>query len=120
MDYLRDLSLAAQYFEQVRSGSEDGYCSAISEAEIWAGHRDSEEELRAAAAISFFTVIPLDSSIARLAGNLLNPKSQGETKAHFRDALIAATAIQQGEPVLTADAASQRIFGASVTYVVYS
>jgi predicted nucleic acid-binding protein len=96
-----------------------GYCSVITEAELWAGRRGQQVELEAAAALSLFNVIEVDRNIARLAGDLLNRKSAGERKAHFRDALIAATAIQQGETVLTADAASQRVFEDSVNYLVY-
>ena len=119
VDYLRGLPQAADYFRQVQTGTMTGVCSVITEAELWAGHRDSEEELRAAAALSYFTVIPVDTNIARLAGNLLNTKSSGEKRAHFRDALIAATAIHQGETILTADRGSQRVFGNDADYLVY-
>ena len=73
----------------------------------------------AAVALSYFAVVAVDTNIARLAGNLLNRKSSGEKKAHFRDALIAATAIQQGETILTADRGSQRVFGDDADYLVY-
>lgn len=89
----------------------------ITEAELWAGIRNIEEELQIAASLLEFTVIPVNSSVARLAGGLL--RSVGGNKAHFGDATIAATAIQQGETVLTADAASQRVFGHRGEYLVY-
>ena len=120
IDYLRNSTLAAYHHELVQTGALEGYCSVITEAELWAGNRDSEEELRAAAALSYFTVIPVDTNIARLAGNLLNRKSSGEKRAHFRDALIAATAIQQGETILTADRGSQIVFGDNADYLVYT
>ena len=120
VDYLRSRPPSLAYMEQVRSGEVQGYCSVITEAELWAGHRSNEEQLKAAAALYYFSIFPVDSATARLAGNLLNQKSEGEKKAHFRDALIAATAIRQGESVLTADAASQRLFGSSVDYLVYA
>ena len=119
IDYLRNSTVAAYHHELVQTGTLEGYCSVITEAELWAGNRDSEEELRAAAALSYFTVIPVDTIIARLAGNLLNRKSSGEKRAHFRDALIAATAIQMGQTILTADRRSQSVFGENADYLVY-
>ena len=110
---------STRYVEAVISGSEPGSCSVVTEAEIWTGIRHSQERIEAAALISKFEIIPLNSEIARLAGSLLNGKSQGEIRAHFGDALIAATAIQHGEPILTADQASQRVFGTSIEYIVY-
>ena len=89
----------------------------ITEAELWAGIRNIEEELTVAAALSEFTVIPISSIVAPLAGRLL--RSVGGNKAHFGDALIVASAIQQGETVFTANAASQRVFGHRADYLVY-
>ena len=94
-----------------------GICSVITEAELWAGIRNIREELQVAAALSEFTVIPVNSSVARSAGRLL--RNVGGNKAHFGDAIIAATAIQQVETVLTADSASQRVFGHRADYLVY-
>jgi predicted nucleic acid-binding protein len=119
VDYLRAVPAAVHYFEQIRGASGRPYCSVITEAEIWAGNRNNEEELRAAAALYYFTVIPVDTDVARLAGNLLNAMSRNQIKAHFGDAIIAASAIQQDETILTADAASQRTFGHRVNYQVY-
>lgn len=119
IDYLRNRTSSLAYLEQVRNGLVEGYCSVNTEAELWAGHRTDEERLRATAVLFYFSIVPLDSATARLAGSLLNRKSPGEKKAHFRDSLIAATAIQQGEAVLTADAASQRVFGDAVDYLIY-
>ena len=70
-----------------------------------------------AATLSKCTVIPVDSSVARLAGSLL--RSVGGNKAHFGDAIIAAAADRQGETILTADAVSQRVFGHRVNYLEY-
>ncbi len=96
-----------------------GYASVITEAELWTGVRNRREESRIAALLSRFETIDLTSSIARLAGNLLSSKSQGELKAHFADALIAASAIELGEPILTADRGSERVFGGQANYLVY-
>ena len=69
------------------------------------------------AILSKFTVIPVDSRVARLAGELL--RNVGGSKAHFGDAIIAASANLQGETILNADAASQRIFEHWTDYLVY-
>ena len=54
-----------------------------------------------------------------LAGGLLKGRSRPEINAHFGDALFAATAIHQGEQILTADAVSQRVFGQYANYLAY-
>ncbi len=117
IDYFRELPVAVQYFDQVQRGSEPAYCSVITEAELWAGIRNSQEELVTAATLSKHTVIPVDSTVARLAGSLL--RSVGGNKAHSGDAIIAAAANQQGETILTADDVSGRLFGHRVNYLVY-
>ena len=84
---------------------------------MWEGIRADHDEMRISELLSRFNVVPVTSDVARLAGYLLRDVS--EKKAHFGDALIAATAITLGETVLTADGASQRVFGNSVDYLVY-
>ena len=117
VDYLRGLPVAIQHFDLVRTGLDPGYCSVITEAELWTGIRNTKEELVLVAILSKFTVIPVDSRVARLAGGLL--RNVGGSKAHFGDAIIAASANLQGETILTADAASQRIFEHWTDYLVY-
>lgn len=77
VDYLRGLPSADSYLNTVRNGTEQGCYSVITEAELWAGKRDQQEEMVAAAALSWFKVIDIDTNIARLAGDLLNQKSSG-------------------------------------------
>lgn len=98
---------------------EPGYCSVITEAELWAGIRNRREEIRIAALLSNFQVIPLTTSVARSTGRLMRGKSSGEIKAHFADAMIAASAIEVNQTVLTADGRSKRVFGDSAEYLVY-
>ena len=117
IDLFREFPVAVEHYDHVHNGSEAAYCSVITEAELWAGIRDSREELEIVTTLSKFFVIPVNSSIARLAGSLL--RSVGAPRAHFGDAVIGATAIRQGETILTADSASQRVFGNSVSYLVY-
>ncbi len=110
---------AISYVEAVLDGSESGCCSVITEAEIWTGVRNRKEELDAAALISKLDVVCLTSDSARLAGNLLKGKGTEEIKAHFGDALIAASAKKSGETILTADKKSERVFGNRAKYLVY-
>ena len=105
------------YFHSSQIDQPSNSCSVITEAELWQGVRDDREEVRIAELLSRFNVVPVTSDVARLAGNLL--RSVIEKKTHFGDALIAATAILQGETVLTADGASQRAFGHGVSFLVY-
>ena len=88
---------------------EPGYCSVITEAELWAGIRNRREEIRIAALLSNFQVIPLTTSVARSTGRLMRGKSSGEIKAHFADAMIAASAIEVNQTILIADGRSNRL-----------
>ena len=80
IDYLRNRTPSLAYMEQVRNGLVEGYCSVNTEAELWAGHRTDKERLRATAVLFYFSIVPLDSATARLAGSLLNRKSPGEKR----------------------------------------
>jgi len=95
------------------------YCSVITEAEVFSGVRNRRERAEIESLLSNFQIIPVTSSIARLAGNLLSGKDRDQIKAHFGDALIAASAIETGETILTADGRSQRVFGNQANYLVY-
>ena len=56
---------------------------------------------------------------ARVSGSLIRGKSLGEIRAHFADAMIAASAIEMNQTILTADGRSKRVFGDSAEYLVY-
>ena len=119
IDYQLNRPDAIPYVEAIIEGSESGYCSVITEVELWTGVQNRRQELETSVLLSKFEPIPLNSSTARLAGELLRGKNKDEIKAHFGDALIAATAIEQQATVLTADSASQQVFGHRVDYLVY-
>ncbi|MFQ6028755.1 MAG: PIN domain-containing protein [Dehalococcoidia bacterium] len=119
VDHLRQTNpIASTYVSGVVAGN-PGYCSTITEAELWVGIRNAREEATIDALLSFFTVIPVNSGIARQAGNLLHNMNEQQRRAHFADALLAATALDVGESVLTADGRSQLVFGGQVDYMVY-
>ena len=117
VDYLRGVPTVESYFEQVGSSSEGAYCSVITETELWAGIRTDLDQLRVTEVLSRFNIVPVTSNVARLAGSLL--RSVGDKKAHFGDALIAATAMLARETVLTADRRSENVFGSQSDYLVY-
>lgn len=120
IDYLRrNDQVAVSYVEAVIDGSQVGSCSVITETELWAGIRSRGELLAAVSLIAKFESVPITRSVARLAGNLLRGKSLAQIRSHFGDALIAASAMEAGETILTADASSQRVFGSQATYLVY-
>lgn len=119
IDYLRDHPIAVQYFEQIRTDSLSAFCSVITVTELWAGIRNNAEELEISVVLTKFDVLPVTRNIARLAGHLLQGRSPPERRAHFGDALIAASAIEVGEPILTADRGSERVFGGQANYLVY-
>ena len=119
-DYLRHNDQWAIYFVELAiDGLQPGCFSVITEAELWTGVRNRGEESRISALLSRFEAIDLTSRMARLAGNLLLSRSEGERRAHFADALIAASAIEIGESILTADRGSERVFGGQPDYLVY-
>lgn len=122
IDYLKGRNRdAISHVEAVISGSTTGSCPTICEAELWTGVRaqDKGEQLRVAALISKFVSIPFTSTAARTAGGLLNRMDRAQAKANFGDALVAASAIEVGETILTADAKSERVFGPRAKYEVY-
>ena len=119
IDYLNAKPAVLPYFSNLSTGPGSKYYSAITEAELWVGIRDVNDEIRIAEVLSRFALVSVDGRIARLAGELLKGRSKPEIRAHFGDALIVASAIPQEETVLTADAASQRVFGHRTDYFVY-
>lgn len=120
IDYFRQNNQSAtKYVELACDGLILAYCSVITEAEVFSGVRNRRERAEIESLLSNFQIIPVTSSIARLAGNLLSGKDRDQIKAHFGDALIAASAIETGETILTADGRSQRVFGNQANYLVY-
>ncbi len=107
--------LAEEVFQLTSTAS----YSPISEAEVWTGRMTREEEVKLSALLSVCQFAPLTSEAARRAGELLRNKDRSQIKAHFADALIAATAALRSELVATADARSHRVFGDQVQYKVY-
>lgn len=88
------------YFDQLLQGELIAYASVISEAELWRGLRPGERD-KHQAVLARFTVLPLRSDMAQLAGQWMQQyQSAG---LGWMDALITASAHTATLPVLTRD-----------------
>ena len=74
--------------------------SVISQAEIWAGARDSEHRQIDELFLSL-TAYPVDQAVAASAGRLLRQHQRRDRLLELADALIAATAITHGLTLVT-------------------
>ena len=119
IDYLTGRNATATHYVTDIISGQPGDLSIIAEAELWVGVRNRREEETIEALASLFTVIPLNSGIVRDAFTLMRQMDISQRKVHLADALIAATALEIGETVLTADRRSSRVFGNWVRYLVY-
>lgn len=71
--------------------------STVVEAELFSFAKLSDEETNSLEnALELFTIIPVDSSLARLAANI-----RQAYKTHLLDAIVAATAIAYNAPLVT-------------------
>ncbi len=103
-------------FQAVLGGKLMGYISAVSEAELWRGVRPAETE-RHEAILSYFISLPIDSGLARLAGEWMQRyESHG---LGWMDALIAATGAQAKLIILTRDAKLSRLLANEARFEVY-
>ncbi len=87
-------------FDQLIAGDILGCISVITEAELWRGLRPGELETHNAL-IEQFTVLPLNSDVARLAGSWMGQFENAGLG--WMDAFIAASAKLADMPLLTRD-----------------
>jgi len=103
-------------YESVLAGKTLAFISVITEAELWRGIKPSETD-RHEAILSRFSILPLDSDAARLAGFWMQQyHSQG---LGWMDALIVATAKQADLRVLTRDKKLAQVLSTQATFEVY-
>ena len=103
-------------FNQLISGELSGTISVITEAELWRGLRPGELATHNAL-IEQFTVLPLNSETARLAGSWV---AQFEHQGlGWMDAFIAASAKLFGIPLLTRDNRLASLLAKELTFFVY-
>jgi len=86
--------------------------SAVTSFEIWAGISSIQEESDYLLFLAFCD--DLTASMARQAAVMLRGQSARRAEALSRDALIAATAAERGEPVYTRNVRDFRRFYANV------
>jgi predicted nucleic acid-binding protein len=97
IEYLRGRGEAVEYLESLSS---DLYLSVISVAELFAGARGDEEERSLTQFLLAFTVLPVTEKVARL-GGLYRRDFRPSHGTGLADALIAATAIENGANFVT-------------------
>lgn len=98
IDYYCNRHGVKPYFDAILNGQATGAFSTISELELWQGLRPGEEE-RHEALLSLLERVPLDSAIARRAGQLR--QMCGLNQLSLPDAAIAASAELTGHSLLT-------------------
>lgn len=104
------------FFDQLVNGERAGFVSVISEAELWRGLRPGEIE-RHQALLAQFTLLPLRSEMAQLAGQWMQRyQSQG---LGWMDAFITATAQITQIPVLTRDKKLVALLQAEAQFHLY-
>lgn len=105
------------YFDNVLAGEITPYMSVITEAELWRGLRAGELD-KHQALVSQFTILPLRSEAARLAGSWM--QQYQATGLGWMDALITATAKINDVPVLTRDKKLARALAGEAAFTLYS
>ena len=103
-------------FDEIITGEINGCISVVTEAELWRGLRPGELATHNAL-IAQFTVLPLNSVMARLAGSWM---SQFEHAGlGWMDAFIAASAKLSDIPLLTCDNKLATLLTKELTFIVY-
>jgi predicted nucleic acid-binding protein len=98
IDYYHDRPGVVAYLEAILEGRASGAFSTITELELWQGIRPGEEQ-RHEALLALLERVPLDSAIARRAGQLR--RQVGLDRLSLPDAAIAASAELGGCTLLT-------------------
>jgi predicted nucleic acid-binding protein len=105
------------YFDTILTGETTPYMSVITEAELWRGLRAGELETHQLL-VAQFTVLPLRSEAARLAGNWM--RRYQVAGLGWMDALITATAKVNDITILTRDKKLAELLAAEADFIVYA
>ena len=116
IDIYRGRTHIQPYFDNILMGEIVPYMSVITEAELWRGLRAGELD-KHQALIAQFTVLPLRSEAARLAGNWM--QQYQAAGLGWMDALISATAKVNDVPVLTRDKKLAQALAGEATFTLY-
>jgi predicted nucleic acid-binding protein len=98
IDYYHGRASVLPYLDAILDEQAAGAFSTITELELWQGIRPGEEE-RHEAMLALLERVPLDSAIARRAGQLR--QQTGLSQLSLPDAAIAASAELNGYTLLT-------------------
>lgn len=114
IDIYRGRERIRPYFDAL--AERPAYISVVSEAQLWLGLRPDETE-RHEALLRYFDSLPVDSAVARRAGEWMRRyRAQG---LGWMDALIAATASAAGVAVLTRDRLLTKVLKSETEFVCY-
>lgn len=105
------------YFDEMMGGGVRPYLSVITEAELWRGLRPGEVARHEALFVRF-TILPLRSEAARLAGQWM--QTYQASGLGWMDALISASAHTAHIPLLTRDKKLISVLGSEVHFELYS
>jgi predicted nucleic acid-binding protein len=95
---------ALTMWADIQSGRFRGAVSAVTFLELWMGSQvDRAEELFFERVVELLERVDIDSETAKLAGTWLRQLRAVFSERLLRDALIAASALQRGEAVYTAN-----------------
>ena len=112
--YLGGDRSARRVVDRVLEGSETAAVSSVTVFELWRDpDLDRRTEMALTALIGFVEVAPLSEDAAKRAGLLLAARDNGDGNGASvgNHALVAAVALERGEPVCTIDASSYSDFG---------
>ena len=99
VDYLRRAP-QTDHIARMVEGRLQGFCSVVTQTELLASVRHDRDEQEVAALLSVVTIVGLTQREAVWAGRYLNSFRQ-RTGLRLGDALIAASAVSAGLPLLT-------------------
>lgn len=98
IDHLRGYEPAKKFLRKVKDNTDNMLISVITEAEIFSGGKmlDKEEKIKTEIFLELFLVIPLNSEIARYAGEI-----NSKYKIGLADSVIAATSLKNNLILIT-------------------
>jgi len=101
---------ADEVWDAIVGGARTGAFSAVTAYELWVGQRFSrEEEILYESMFLMLEGVPISISAAKQAGSWLR-SFPDRSEALSRDALIAASAVERGEAVITRNVSDFSLF----------
>ena len=114
-DYLAGDAGARQVVDGILDGGSGAVVSAATVFELWQDPAlDRRTEMALAALMGFVEVAPLTEEAARRAGLLLASRDGERRNGTAHAALVAAVALERGEPVCTREGEGYAAFGVEV------